>query len=61
MEQPPVRAKDFWYDKHGKIRIMATADGYAMCRRPGLMVFVKDIKFIRANWIHQDNIEIMEP
>jgi len=61
MEQPAVKPKDFWYDKHGKIRIMATADGYAMARRPHCLPFCEDIKTIRRDWIHQDNIEIMEP
>lgn len=32
------------YDKTGKIRIMTSADGYCMCRRPGAIPFVMKIK-----------------
>jgi len=61
MEQPAVKAKDCWYDQYGKIRILATADGYAMVRRPWAAPFVEDIKTIRKNWVHEDNITIQQP
>lgn len=28
-------------DRIGEIRVMAVADGYAMCRRPGAVPFIK--------------------
>ena len=37
---------DDWKDAHGLIRIMAIADGYAMCRRRGCMPFVVYLKNI---------------
>ncbi len=35
-----------WTDHHGPIRVMAIADGYAMCRRPGATPFVRWIRDI---------------
>lgn len=32
------------YDEKGPFRLMAKAEGYVMCRRPGLMVTVKTVK-----------------
>ncbi len=37
---------DSWKDAHGLTRIMAIADGYAMCRRRGCMPFVVYLKDI---------------
>jgi len=61
INEPNVRPKDFWYDTVGKIRIMAVGDGYAMCRRPHCMPFVEDIKTIKRDWVHQDNLEVQQP
>lgn len=35
-----------WVDKYGPIRIIALADGYAMCRRPGALPVVISVKEI---------------
>lgn len=37
-----------WLDERGPIRVMAVADGYAMCIRPGCVPFVLSIAKIRA-------------
>lgn len=38
-----VKAGFVYHDRIGKIRVMAVAENYAMCRRPGAIPFVKSI------------------
>ena len=37
---PRVKVGYTWQDERGPICVMAVADGYAMCRRPGCIPFV---------------------
>lgn len=47
-------------DKHGEFRVMARADGYAMCRRPRCSPFVKsETELIQQN--RQGEIEYVPP
>lgn len=39
---------DEYKDDHGTIRVMAVADGYCLCRRPGRMPFVRTEKEVNA-------------
>lgn len=36
---------DAWrFDGHGRVRLMAVADNYVMCRRPGCIPFVLSVQ-----------------
>jgi hypothetical protein len=43
-----------WHDAHGPMRVIAIADGYAMCRRPGCIPFVRSIADLRNQKAHAD-------
>jgi hypothetical protein len=46
-ERVTIEAGYTWSDEIGSVRVMAVAEGYAMCRRPGAMPFVRSIKELR--------------
>lgn len=46
VEKPPIRAGYTWEGEYGPIVVMAVADGYAMCRRPGCIPFIRTVKEI---------------
>lgn len=46
VERPPICAGYTWQGALGEYVVMAVADGYAMCRRPGCMPFVLTVKEI---------------
>lgn len=45
-EHPRIEAGYTWSDDLGPVRVMAVAEGYAMCRRPGVMPFIMAVTAI---------------
>lgn len=48
MSEPEIIVGFRFGDGIGEIRVMAIAEGYAMCRRPRAVPFVRSIKDIQA-------------
>jgi hypothetical protein len=46
-EHSAIEPGYMWRDEHGPMRVMAVVDGYAMCRRPGCMPFVRAVSDFR--------------
>lgn len=47
-EKTAVKAGDRFSDEHGNMRVMAVAQGYAMCRRTGCTPFVRTVAEVAA-------------
>lgn len=48
MNEAEVRRGTRFTDAYGEVRVLAVADGYAMCRRPMSMPFVYSVRDVRA-------------